>query len=103
MCKKIWYNTQMTKDEKFIVDRHPKHRNILIAGGFSGTGFKFGPTIGKLIAHLIGQQPQDDNDKKQEGQNKQNLVELHDQLHFDLSHFSLTREMDQQSKVTLRR
>jgi glycine/D-amino acid oxidase-like deaminating enzyme len=43
----------MTDDELFIVDRLPDHRNVIIAGGFSGTGFKFGPTIGKIVAQLL--------------------------------------------------
>ena len=43
---------KMTEDELFIIDRHPKNRNILIAGGFSGTGFKFALTVGKIISRM---------------------------------------------------
>ena len=37
----------------FIVDRHPLHPNVFIAGGFSGTGFKYGLTIGKIMAKWV--------------------------------------------------
>lgn len=42
----------MTKDENFILDYYPKNRNIIVAGGMSGTGFKFALTIGKIVAKL---------------------------------------------------
>lgn len=43
----------MTDDVNFIVDQHPSQRNIFIAGGFSGTGFKFALTIGKVMAKWV--------------------------------------------------
>uniref|UniRef100_A0A914NHK0 Sarcosine oxidasee (formaldehyde-forming) n=1 Tax=Meloidogyne incognita TaxID=6306 RepID=A0A914NHK0_MELIC len=43
----------LTEDENFIVDRHPKIPNLFIAGGFSGTGFKHALTIGKIISNWI--------------------------------------------------
>ena len=46
----------MTPDEMFIVDRHPQKANIFIAGGFSGTGFKFALTIGKLMVQMVNKQ-----------------------------------------------
>jgi glycine/D-amino acid oxidase-like deaminating enzyme len=42
----------MTGDGDFILDRHPLHPNVIIGGGFSGTGFKFGPTTGKILARM---------------------------------------------------
>lgn len=43
----------MTPDQNFILGRHPAHRQVVIAAGFSGHGFKFAPVIGELIADLI--------------------------------------------------
>ncbi|KAI3418750.1 hypothetical protein GPALN_007854 [Globodera pallida] len=40
----------MTDDLQFIVDRHPRHKNVFVVGGFSGTGFKFALTIGTVLA-----------------------------------------------------
>ncbi len=42
-----------TPDEHFILDLHPKHNNVAIAGGFSGHGFKFGPVLGEIVAGLL--------------------------------------------------
>jgi glycine/D-amino acid oxidase-like deaminating enzyme len=42
-----------TPDEHFIIDRHPRFPNVLIAGGFSGHGFKFAPVVGEILADLI--------------------------------------------------
>lgn len=42
-----------TPDDHFIVDRHPQHPRVLIAGGFSGHGFKFAPVIGEALRDLI--------------------------------------------------
>lgn len=36
----------------FIVDRHPDDARVILAAGFSGHGFKFAPTIGRLCAEL---------------------------------------------------
>ena len=40
------------QDEDFIVDLHPTRPHIVIAAGFSGHGFKFGPLIGQAAASL---------------------------------------------------
>jgi sarcosine oxidase len=40
----------MSRDQHFIVDRHPDHANVTFAAGFSGHGFKFAPVIGELLA-----------------------------------------------------
>ncbi|MCA9075372.1 MAG: N-methyl-L-tryptophan oxidase [Planctomycetaceae bacterium] len=42
----------MTPDGHFIVDRHPKHENVILAAGFSGHGFKFTSVIGEVLADL---------------------------------------------------
>ncbi|MCB9855054.1 MAG: N-methyl-L-tryptophan oxidase [Phycisphaerales bacterium] len=42
-----------TPDDHFILDRHPQHENVIIAGGFSGHGFKFAPLVGEITADLL--------------------------------------------------
>ncbi len=42
-----------TPDDHFLIDRHPAHSNVLIAGGFSGHGFKFAPVVGEVMADLV--------------------------------------------------
>lgn len=37
-------------DYHFILDRHPDYSNIVVAAGFSGHGFKFGPVLGEILA-----------------------------------------------------
>lgn len=44
---------ELTPDEDFIIDRHPEHRHIYIAGGFSGHGFKFSSAVGELLSQLV--------------------------------------------------
>ncbi len=41
-----------TPDEHFVLDRHPRHENVVIGGGFSGHGFKFGPALGGVLRAL---------------------------------------------------
>ena len=41
-----------TPDEHFVLDLHPEHDNVVIGGGFSGHGFKFGPVLGEILADL---------------------------------------------------
>ena len=43
----------MTPDEDFIIDLHPTHKNIAIAAGFSGHGFKFASAVGEALSQLI--------------------------------------------------
>lgn len=43
----------MTPDNNFIVDELPGVKNVYIAAGFCGTGFKFAPIIGKVLAEKI--------------------------------------------------
>ncbi len=42
----------MTPDEDFIIDRHPEHRQIVIASPCSSHGFKFAPVVGQMLADL---------------------------------------------------
>jgi len=37
----------------FLIDRHPELRNVWLAGGGSGHGFKHGPAVGEYIAGQI--------------------------------------------------
>jgi glycine/D-amino acid oxidase-like deaminating enzyme len=41
-----------TPDYHFILDRHPELPHVVIAAGFSGHGFKFGPILGQIMAAL---------------------------------------------------
>lgn len=40
-------------DDHFIIDQHPDHKNLILATGFSGHGFKFIPVIGQALADLV--------------------------------------------------
>lgn len=40
----------LTPDTHFIVDWHPEHKNVLLAGGCSGHLFKHGPIFGDFVA-----------------------------------------------------
>jgi len=42
----------MTPDEHFILDRHPTDDRVVIAGGFSGHGFKFCSVVGEILTDL---------------------------------------------------
>jgi len=44
---------EMTPDEDFIIDRHPDYEQVLLAGGFSGHGFKFASVVGEILSELI--------------------------------------------------
>jgi sarcosine oxidase len=39
-------------DGHFIIDKHPKRENVVIACGFSGHGFKFASVVGEVLADL---------------------------------------------------
>ena len=43
----------LTPDEHFVVGAHPAHANVVVAGGFSGHGFKFAPVIGEVLSALL--------------------------------------------------
>jgi glycine/D-amino acid oxidase-like deaminating enzyme len=42
-----------TSNGDFLLDRHPDMRNIWLAGGGSGHGFKHGPAVGEYLAGQI--------------------------------------------------
>ena len=42
----------MTPDERFLIGPLPGYRNVLVAGGFSGHGFKFTPVVGEILKQL---------------------------------------------------
>ncbi|WP_135536856.1 N-methyl-L-tryptophan oxidase [Halostella pelagica] len=39
-------------DENFVIDRLPNHSNVVVAGGFSGHGYKFASVVGEIAADL---------------------------------------------------
>jgi monomeric sarcosine oxidase len=45
------YENTSTGD--FLIDRHPAHDNVWIAGGGSGHGFKHGPAVGEVVARMV--------------------------------------------------
>jgi sarcosine oxidase len=50
-----------TPDGHFLLDRHPRHRRVVIASPCSGHGFKFGPAVGEAVADLVtGEAPRFD-------------------------------------------
>ena len=42
----------LTPDQNPIIDRIPEKKNIVIAAGFSGMGFKLGPVTGRMLADM---------------------------------------------------
>lgn len=42
----------LTPDEHFLIGRHPCHPSVIVAGGFSGHGFKFCSVVGEVLADL---------------------------------------------------
>lgn len=42
-----------TRDQHFLLDRHPQHPQVLICSPCSGHGFKFVPVIGEIVADLV--------------------------------------------------
>ncbi|XP_076453157.1 peroxisomal sarcosine oxidase-like [Babylonia areolata] len=46
-----------TPDNNPVIDSHPKHKNIIIAAGFSGHGFKLAPVVGKAVSELVLEKP----------------------------------------------
>ena len=42
-----------TPDSHFVIGPHPSFRNVVVACGFSGHGFKFVPVVGKILADLV--------------------------------------------------
>ncbi len=50
-----------TPDDHFILDWAPDFSKIFVASGGSGHGFKFGPSIGKLVGNAIEQKNDETN------------------------------------------
>ena len=42
----------LTPDQNPIIDRIPEKKNIVVAAGFSGMGFKLGPVTGRMLADM---------------------------------------------------
>lgn len=42
-----------TAENRFVIDRHPEHGNVLIVSPCSGHGFKHSPAIGEAVAQLV--------------------------------------------------
>jgi sarcosine oxidase len=40
-------------DGDFVLDRHPEHRQVLLASPCAGIGFKFAPVVGEIVADLV--------------------------------------------------
>jgi sarcosine oxidase len=43
----------LTPDEHFAIGTHPADDRVIVAGGFSGHGFKFASVVGELVADLL--------------------------------------------------
>lgn len=43
----------LTPDRHFVLSPHPDDSRILVAGGFSGHGFKFVPVVGEAVAGML--------------------------------------------------
>lgn len=42
-----------TPDRDFVIDFHPRHRNVIVSSACSGHGFKFASVIGEIQADLV--------------------------------------------------
>lgn len=50
-----------TRDQHFLLDRHPAHPQVVVVSACSGHGFKFAPAIGEIAVELaMGEQPRFD-------------------------------------------
>jgi sarcosine oxidase len=43
----------LTPDEHFVLAPHPEAANVIVAGGFSGHGYKFCSVIGEIVTDLL--------------------------------------------------
>jgi sarcosine oxidase len=43
----------LTPDEHFVIGHHPADPGVVVAGGFSGHGFKFAPVIGEIVSDIL--------------------------------------------------
>lgn len=44
---------ERTPDSHLVLDRHPQHENVWLAGGGSGHGFKLGPAVGDFLSRQV--------------------------------------------------
>jgi sarcosine oxidase len=44
-------------DSRFVIDRHPEHRNVIVASPCSGHGFKHSAAIGEALAAMARGEP----------------------------------------------
>jgi monomeric sarcosine oxidase len=44
----------LTRDEDFVIDKHPDHPQIVVCSACSGHGFKFAIAIAEILVHLAG-------------------------------------------------
>lgn len=44
---------EVTPDEHLLVDRHPRHENMVLLGGGSGHAYKLAPMLGAHVADLV--------------------------------------------------
>lgn len=42
-----------TVDRQFLISKHPRTKNLVVAGGGSGMGFMMMPVVGQLIADTL--------------------------------------------------
>ncbi len=47
----------MSPEERFILDHHPDHQQIVFAAGLSGHGFKFAPVLGRRLVQMLDGTP----------------------------------------------
>lgn len=43
----------ITPDTNFVIGPHPRNPDVILAGGFSGHGYKFAPVVGEIVAALL--------------------------------------------------
>ena len=43
---------ELTPDQHFVIGAHPSDAHVIMAGGFSGHGFKFASVVGEVLADL---------------------------------------------------
>jgi glycine/D-amino acid oxidase-like deaminating enzyme len=43
---------ELTPDEHLLIDRHPRHENVVILGGGSGHAYKLAPVLGGYVADM---------------------------------------------------
>lgn len=53
LLKSVVCKYEFSPDDNFIIDRHPDHGNVIVAGGFSGHGFKFSSVVGEILSELV--------------------------------------------------